>query len=347
MYESYNGSKNPGIAPESKDVQNGAFPRDGFGPSSRACSGLIHGGRMYNPQQPPHQQAQHPLPPHDLGYQNMLTNVSRPSRAPWVLLVLVLGGAGAGLWWLNEQRTKALAEAKAAAELDRAKLALEETVKRLEAEKAELTAARDALAKSVEEKSSELAELKGTFEKLQVDMKDEIARGDIQLTHGGGRLRVDLVDKILFESGDARISKRGESVLARVGAVLASIEDKQIQVSGHTDRNPISEKLQAQYPTNWELSVVRATNVVRFLQERASIPPERLVASGHGEFQPVASNKTPGGRARNRRIEILLTPSLAPRAISKAKLKEQRADAKPSAAQDSLPGAARQRGARP
>ena len=105
-------------------------------------------------------------------------------------------------------------------------------------------------------------------------MKDEIAKGDIQLSQSGGKLRVDLVDKILFDSGEAVISKRGEGVLARVGAVLATMDDKQIQVSGHTDSNPISEKLAAQFPTNWELSVTRAVNVVRFLEEKANVPAE-------------------------------------------------------------------------
>lgn len=129
-----------------------------------------------------------------------------------------------------------------------------------------------------------------------------------------------LVDKILFDSGEAAISKRGEEVLARVGAVLAAIDDKQIQVSGHTDRTPISDKLTGQFPTNWELSTARAINVVRFLSEKASVPPQRLVASGYGEYHPIANNKTAAGRARNRRIEILLTPSLAPKAIAKGKL---------------------------
>jgi chemotaxis protein MotB len=193
----------------------------------------------------------------------------------------------------------------------------------MEADKAAVVAERDNLAKSVEEKSSELATLKGTTDKLREKMKDEIAKGDIQLTESGGKLRVGLVDKILFDSGEASISKRGEGVLARVGAVLASIEDRQIQVSGHTDNEPISDKLKHQYPTNWELSVARATNVVRFLQEKASVPADRLVASGYGEYQPIASNRTAAGRGKNRRIELLLTPSLAPKRISKTALTER------------------------
>ena len=123
------------------------------------------------------------------------------------------------------------------------------------------------------------------------------------------------------------ISKRGEGVLARVGAVLAAMDDKQIQVSGHTDSNPISEKLASQFPTNWELSVSRAINVVRFLEEKANVPAKNLIASGYGQHHPIASNKSAAGRARNRRIEILLTPSLAPKAIAKSKLKEAEAEA--------------------
>jgi chemotaxis protein MotB len=288
---------------------------------------------MYPPQQP-----QGGYSPPDPGYEQMIARLNKPSKMPWFLLFLVLGGGGYGAYKLWESRSQALTKAAAGEEAEKAKKALEERLKTVEDEKAGVEAARAALQKSVDEKSSELAELKGTYDKLNEKMKDEIAHGDILLTQSGGRLRVDLVDKILFESGDARISKRGESVLSRVGSVLADIEDKQIQVSGHTDNEPISDKLKAQYPTNWELSVARATNVVRFLQEQAKVPPDRLVASGYGEHHPVASNKNPRGRARNRRIELLLTRPFAPKLISKAKLKEQTepkaktADAAPAAA---------------
>jgi chemotaxis protein MotB len=247
-----------------------------------------------------------------------------PSKMPWVLLVLVLGGAGYGAYWGMKERGRLMSQTSAAtveaATATAKKKELEAKLAALETEKAEVITARDALAKSVEAKSSELAELKGTYDKLQEKMKEEIAHGDIQLTQSGGKLRVGLVDKILFHSGEAGISKRGEGVLGRVGAVLAGIEDRQIVVSGHTDTTPISDKLKTQFPTNWELSTARATNVVRFLAERASVPAGRLVASGYGEYEPIASNKSPAGRARNRRIEILLTPSLAPKPISKANL---------------------------
>jgi chemotaxis protein MotB len=263
-----------------------------------------------------------------------LVNFRPPSRMPWVLTAAVVVVAGYGAHWGYGERARLMAKTEEAKNAVRAAVAagnslqqqvseLQTEKEALEADKAALTATRDTLAKSVEEKSSELAALKDTTDKLKDKMKDEIAKGDIQLTESGGKLRVGLVDKILFDSGEASISKRGEGVLARVGAVLASIEDRQIQVSGHTDNTPISDKLKRDFPTNWELSVARATNVVRFLQEKASVPADRLVATGYGENQPIASNKTAAGRAKNRRIELLLTPSLAPKRISKAALKDR------------------------
>ena len=260
-----------------------------------------------------------------------------PSRLPWVLLVMVIGVAGAAGYRLyHDGRAASAAATAASAKLTAAAATQQEQqqkIEKLEAEKTELTAARDELAKDVEAKAGELAVLKGTYDKLEERMKEEIAEGDIRLSQSGGKLRVDLVDKILFDSGEAAISTRGEGVLARVGAVLASIDDKQIQVSGHTDRTPISEKLAAQFPTNWELSAARAITVVRFLEEKAGVPPGRLIASGYGEHHPIASNKTAAGRARNRRIEILLTPSLDPKVIARSKLKAAEAEAAAVAAQ--------------
>jgi len=264
-----------------------------------------------------------------MGYDTLVARDFRPpSKAPWVLVVVVVAGAGFGGYRLYQELEKAKNEARVAtqktaadgAAATTAQKELTDKVEKLEAENAELTSAKVDLSKQVEAKSGELAQLKGTYDKLEERMKDEIAKGDISLSQDGGRLRVGLVDKILFDSGEAAVSKRGEEVLARVGAVLATIDDKQIQVSGHTDKTPISGKLISQFPSNWELSAARATNVVRFLSEKANVPPQRLVASAYADYHPIASNKTAAGRARNRRIEILLTPSLAPKAIDKGKL---------------------------
>jgi chemotaxis protein MotB len=86
------------------------------------------------------------------------------------------------------------------------------------------------------------------------------------------------------------------------------VKDKAISIEGHTDDVPIGAELSKQYPTNWELSAVRATTVARYLQENIGIDPGLLSAIGYGEYQPVTSNESEEGRAKNRRIEIVLVP---------------------------------------
>jgi chemotaxis protein MotB len=238
------------------------------------------------------------------------------SRAAWILFAIaLLGGAGAALYlWTRVQaaRTEAAAAGAAleAARTERAELS--RRLEELEAERADLLGLKNELSIQVQAKEEELTKLQGTYQELETKMKEEIAKGDVRLSQAGGRIKVDLVDKILFDVGDASVTEGGAEVLSRVGAVLANVQDKKIQVSGHTDDLPISERLRDRYPTNWELASARASNVVRFLEEKANVPGRRLVAAAYGPWEPISSNRTPSGRARNRRIEIVLTPALAP-----------------------------------
>ncbi len=240
------------------------------------------------------------------------TSIKRPTRAPWILFFLALlgGAAAAGSFWLRAQTAQG--DLAAIQQRDQE---LQQRVQKMESEKADLVALRNELSLQVQAKDDEIQKLQGTYNELEAKMKEEIAKGDVFLSQSGGRIKVDLVDKILFGEGDASITPRGESVLQRVGGVLAAVEDKKIQVSGHTDDLNISERLVDRYPTNWELAAARATNVVRFLEEKANVPGRRLVAAAYGPWEPIANNKTASGRARNRRIEIVLTPQLAPAPI--------------------------------
>jgi chemotaxis protein MotB len=260
----------------------------------------------------------------------------RPSVAPWIVagLVAIAGAAAAALLWVRAEAAGVDAEearaALAAAQADRAELA--QRLEKIEAEKADLLALRNELSVQVQAKEEELQKLQGTYDELEAKMKEEIAQGDVRLSQAGGRIKVDLVDRILFDVGDASVSARGEEVLARVGAVLAAVQDRKIQVSGHTDDLPISERLRDRYPTNWELASARASNVVRFLEEKATVPGRRLVAAAYGPWEPISSNRTASGRARNRRIEIVLTPALAPAPIDGAVATAAAASAPPPAA---------------
>jgi chemotaxis protein MotB len=182
----------------------------------------------------------------------------------------------------------------------------------LQSRNAELTAALDTQTAALSrQKQEEIDRLKGTYDELVKDLRSEIDSGQIQITRLADRLNVSMVDRILFPSGEAEISPAGFKVLRRVGAVLNGAQGKVIRVEGHTDDVAISDRLRARFPTNWELSTTRATNVVRFLQDSVGIDPKRLRAVGLSEYHPVASNSTPKGRSQNRRIEIGLMPTTA------------------------------------
>jgi chemotaxis protein MotB len=287
------------------------------------------------------------------GYDDVMKEaleMARPSRTPWVLFVLSLAAGAAAAFWLLLRLDAArsdfagaqsgLVDARAQVEKARAERAeLEQRLEKIESEKADLLALKNELSRDVQAKEEELAKLKSTYDELQEKMKAEIEKGDIRLSQAGGRLKVDLVDQILFDVGDASVSKRGEEVLARVGAILARVEGKQIQVSGHTDDSPISKRLEDRYPTNWELSASRAINVVRFLEDRAKVPGRRLVAAAHSQFDPISTNASAGGRQRNRRIEILLTPALEaqPAAVAAVAPAKAKVAAKPSKAAKAAP----------
>ncbi len=159
----------------------------------------------------------------------------------------------------------------------------------------------------LKEKSQQVEAESNTYKDLLQEMKAEIAQGEITITELKGKLTVDVVDKILFASGQAKVKKEGLAVLKRVVDILKTVEDKNIRIEGHTDNVPITSRLAKFYPTNWELAAARAINVTRYLQEQG-VDPTILSATAYGEYQPVADNDTPEGRAKNRRIAIILTP---------------------------------------
>jgi chemotaxis protein MotB len=182
--------------------------------------------------------------------------------------------------------------------------ALEDELAEKNKEIAQLKAQADQLA---QEKERAIAQVKGTYDSLVTELKHEIKQGEIQITQLKDKLTVNMVDKILFDSGSAVIKKNGEKVLDRVADILKGIVKQQIKVEGHTDNVPISSRLAERFPSNWELSTARATTVVRYLQGRG-VNPGALSAEGYAEFRPVSPNDTDEGKSANRRIEIVLIP---------------------------------------
>lgn len=156
-----------------------------------------------------------------------------------------------------------------------------------------------------EEKDTEVREMSTTYQALLGKMKSEIDSGQITISELKGKLTVNMVDAILFDSGKAEVKPDGLLVLQRVIDILKEVSGKTIRIEGHTDNIQIIGVLAQKYPTNWELSAARAVNVARFLQERG-IDPMHMNAVAYGEYKPVAANTSETGRARNRRIEIIL-----------------------------------------
>ena len=138
-------------------------------------------------------------------------------------------------------------------------------------------------------------------------LKDGFNDEDIQVDVEKTVVYISIADKLLFKSGSATISSNAKKVLGKVADVIAAQKDLEVMVEGYTDNKPIST---AGIKDNWDLSVKRATSVIRVLQDDFNIKPERLIAAGRSEYKPLETNDTVEGRARNRRTRIVLMPQL-------------------------------------
>jgi len=183
------------------------------------------------------------------------------------------------------------------------------TYEKMEADKNQEIAALKEQAAATEKEKVALAESKkqsqAQYDALVQKLSAEVQRGQLQVRRYQNMLTVDAADQIFFDSGRADVKPSGKEILKKLGDALKSYNNKIIRVVGYTDNVPVAKSIQKTFPSNWELSVARATSVVRYLQQ-VGVPPERMIASGRGEYGPVASNDTAEGRQKNRRIEIML-----------------------------------------
>jgi chemotaxis protein MotB len=213
-----------------------------------------------------------------------------------IILFLILIGAGFYYFYFQVIPLKA--------ELSR----LNSENNRLKESNTQLQEQNNTLLDEKQKKDQELNSRTQTYQNLISDLGKEIKDGQIKISELSGKLNLKIEDKILFDSGDATLSNQGQKIITRIGKILKQDTSRVIRVEGHTDNVQIHRRLQKQFPSNWELSTSRATNVVRFLQDKLKINGERLETVGYSEFKPVASNKTEKGRTQNRRIEIMLVP---------------------------------------
>ena len=189
---------------------------------------------------------------------------------------------------------------------------LEANAGRIAKEREQLRQEQSQLAATLEQerlaKEEEIKRLTRTQEELSKSLQDEISKGNITIQQVRDRLTINMVDRVLFDSGQAQVKPAGVKVLKQVADVLNKISDKQIRIEGHTDNVPISSKLQNRFKTNWELSTARATTVVRYLIDQGGVDRQYLSAVGYADTHPLASNDSEEGRSSNRRIEIVLYP---------------------------------------
>lgn len=177
-------------------------------------------------------------------------------------------------------------------------------------DKDRMKAAEQELQKALKELQARKAQIEARvaeYRGLLTRFKGLIDAGKLRVRIQNGKMIVELATDILFPSGSAELSAEGRAAVTEVAGVLASIPDREFQVEGHTDNVPIRTKA---FPSNWELAFARANSVLQAMVA-GGMAPSRISASSAGEFRPRADNTSEDGRAKNRRIEIIVVPDLS------------------------------------
>ena len=181
------------------------------------------------------------------------------------------------------------------------------------AKKQQELAAKEELLKNREERLKMLEEILAKQDELMNTLSDRVKRAlmgfdsdELSVEMRDGKVYVSMSDKLLFKSGSDAVEPKGVDALQKIAEVMQKNVDINMAIEGHTDSIPIKTN---RFKDNWDLSVARSVSVVRLLQD-AGVEPQRVTASGKGEFSPIGDNSTREGRAKNRRTEIVLTPKL-------------------------------------
>ena len=161
----------------------------------------------------------------------------------------------------------------------------------------------------LEQLQSLLNQQKAASDELKNKMAEALKgfnSNELSVYQKDGKVYVSLSENLLFPSGSAVVNPKGVDALSKLAAVLNLNSDVAVNIEGHTDSIPI----RGRYQDNWDLSTARANSIVRILVNNYKVDPTRVVSSGHSFYEPVSSNATPEGRAKNRRTEIILSPKL-------------------------------------
>jgi chemotaxis protein MotB len=225
------------------------------------------------------------------------------TRQTWIFacglsVLALLGILSLSAWRQNRDLSKAQTD------LADVQKSSDETRAKLEALQSELAAKQS----QIEELEKAKAAATKAQKSLETEMRSALESKDVTISELQGQLTVNILDRVLFDSGEAELKPEGAKVLQKIAGVLAEHPKRQIQVIGHTDDVPIRPSAWNRFPSNWELSAARATAAIRYLQDIAGVDPKRMAAVAYGQFRPIAENTTAEGRARNRRIALVILP---------------------------------------
>ena len=195
--------------------------------------------------------------------------------------------------------------------LNKEKNELQAEVDELQKENIELTSQNES---QIEASQTMIADFKEESQSTVDELKEEIDAKTDQISVLEEKLKANLVDKILFESASAKVTKEGRKILFRIAPILKEAKDKEIHIVGHCDRLPIGAELSKQYRSNWELSTARATAIAQILQWGYGIDAGRIVAVGVANYRPIYKENEKKISEKNRAVEIFLT---APKKVQK------------------------------
>jgi chemotaxis protein MotB len=220
------------------------------------------------------------------------------ARVPWAVAGVLAAALVAALllWAAAVGKTRVFQRVQS--ELDEANSSLAAAQARNQKDKDQLAALQAQVADLQKEKEAVAQNAKGLEDEMRADLESK----DVTISKLQGKLTVNILDRVMFDSGEAILKPAGEAVMRKIAALLAAHPELKIHVIGHTDNVP----MRGRFASNWELSAARALAAVHFLTEKAGVDPRRVGAVGYGEFRPIADNATADGRAKNRRIAITI-----------------------------------------
>jgi chemotaxis protein MotB len=237
-----------------------------------------------------------------------VTRKNRSSQSAWIAwtvagVMAVLAAVFLGLWNAGNARHQRELEA------------LQATVDGTKSDLAKAVAQNQTNQDLIAELTNQVADLEKQKESvthasktLEDEMRSQLESRDVTISKLQGKLTVNILDRVMFDSGEAILKPDGEAVMQKIASILKEHPELMIHVIGHTDNIPIRPTAHTRFASNWELSTARALAAVHFLTEHCGVDPHHVGAVGYGEFRPVADNSTPEGRAKNRRIAITILP---------------------------------------